>query len=532
MSRRSLPGVMLAVLALGVMPVVARAEDPASLEALVQRSLAADEQTSQRAAGAIASPALAGPVDPATYRLGPGDRLVVHWTGRVTRSETAEVGPTGDLFLAEVGGLNVAGRTLADASMAILEQLRRVTRDVRVEVQLVRPRVFRVFRSGAVLAPGPTETVGGTRVSDVLGAETLLPEASHRDVRVVHRDGTQERADLERVLRLGDHSRDPWLLDGDALVVPVASRFVQVTGAVVEPGRIELASDDSVRTLLLLAGGLLPEAVPEEATWIHWRGETAETLRVDVNEVLAGRAGGALAHGDHVYVRARPDYRRTGQVRLEGDVAHPGSYPVAVSGTRLGDVIEAAGGFLPSADRTGIRLRRPRTAPEADDPDLAARMAAAQRDLSVSDFEVAQARLARLDETIVVDWDALRRSPQALDPLLHDGDEVTVPRLVRSLRIDGQVANPGLVHYEPGTPLRRYIEQAGGYTARAWRGHEQVTRAGADRARLAKVSGEPRPGDFVWVPTRPEDSIWRKSRDVLSALAQVATIVIAIRSVR
>jgi hypothetical protein len=40
------------------------------------------------------------------------------------------------------------------------------------------------------------------------------------------------------------------------------------------------------------------------------------------------------------------------------------------------------------------------------------------------------------------------------------------------------------------------------------------------------------PGDFVWVPEKSDVTVWEQTRQILTALAQVATIVIAIRSVR
>jgi hypothetical protein len=35
----------------------------------------------------------------------------------------------------------------------------------------------------------------------------------------------------------------------------------------------------------------------------------------------------------------------------------------------------------------------------------------------------------------------------------------------------------------------------------------------------------------VWVPEKPDVTVWQQARDVLTALASVATIIIAIRSV-
>jgi len=466
------------------------------------------------------------------YRLGPGDRLVVQWSGRVTRSEYVDVGPEGGVFLPEAGSLNVAGQTLVAARAAILERLRRVIRDVRVEIQLARPRAFRVYLSGAVIEPGPVEAVGGSRAGDVLIPSRLRSGASRRNVRVMHRDGSQETADLERLFRLGDHTRDPWLRDGDAVVVPWIAGDVQVSGAVPEPGLVEFAEGDSAGALLRLAGGPRPDAAPEGVTWIHWgMAATPETLHVTLRGLLDGSQDGPIAQGDHLLVRFVPNFRETGEVQILGEVARPGGYPVRASGTRLTEVVAAAGGLLPTANTTAILLRRPRTAPAPPAPEAENRLKATERELSVSEFEAQQAELASRREEIRVDWTSLSRSP-ALDPLLSDGDVVTVEPLVASIRIDGQVLRPGLVRYEPGRSVRDYVRQAGGLSARGWNGHEQVTRSGTGHTLLGRNVRALSPGDFIWVPMRPVDSIWRKSGDLLSGLAQIATIVIAIRSVR
>ncbi len=534
MLRRLLPGVVLVALSVAA-AVTFAADEQSTLDELVQQSLARELGT-QRKTGTSNLPsglALSGPIDPATYRLGPGDQLVVLWTGRVSRSDRVEVGPTGELFLAEIGTMNVAGRTLADARLAILERLQRVTRDVKVDVQLSRPRLFRVYLSGSVTQPGPVEAMGGSRVSDVLRQAALLPGASTRNIVVKRRDGTQELADLERVLRIGDHTRDAWLTDGDAIVVPWITEHVNISGAVGSPGLVEHRPDDSLGTLLRLVGGLRPEAAPGAAQWIHWTAAAVpETLAIDVHEVVAGRFDAALAHGDRVFVRALPGHRQTSEVRVEGDVARPGGYPVAETGTRLSEVLAAAGGLLASADSAGILIRLRPEGPAFDEKELERRAKMLEKDMGVSDFEVNRAQYANQHGEVFVDLTAARRTKSQLhDPLLRDGDVVAVRRLINALRIDGQVVNPGVVAYQPGLALHDYVEQAGGPTATAWKGHEQVTRAGSNQTQLAR-SVDLRPGDVIWVPTKPQGSWWERSGQLLFVLAQLATIALAVRSLR
>ena len=55
----------------------------------------------------------AGPVDPKTYILGPGDVLQLELLGKLTRTALFEVSPEGKVFLTGAGPLEVAGHTLA-----------------------------------------------------------------------------------------------------------------------------------------------------------------------------------------------------------------------------------------------------------------------------------------------------------------------------------------------------------------------------------------------------------------------------------
>jgi protein involved in polysaccharide export with SLBB domain len=241
---------------------------------------------------------------------------------------------------------------------------------------------------------------------------------------------------------------------------------------------------------------------------------------------------GALAHGDQLFVRYLPDFRLTGVVEVMGEVAHPGTYPVHAGGSHVSEVIAAAGGLLPTADSTLIHLRRRPPERSPDDPDISSRLQAVQRDLTVSEYEALQAYLASRGEDMRLDWAALRKSPHTLDLLLRDGDVVTVERRVATIRIDGQVVRPGVLAWQPGLTVEKYIKQAGGRTARAWEGHEQVTRAGSNHTLLAHDVKAMSPGDFIWVPTRPEVPFSRTSGAFLTAMAQIATVIIAVRSLK
>jgi protein involved in polysaccharide export with SLBB domain len=476
--------------------------------------------------------ALAGPIDPATYRIGPGDVLQLVLSGEVSRSIPLEVDPEGMVLVPGTGNLRVEGRTLADVRADLLRRMRDQFHHVSIDVRLSTLRAFRVQLTGEVREPGMQVVTGGMRVGDLVRPAALLESASQRRIEVRRRDGRVETADLALLLRAGDGSHDPLLQDGDVVHVPVASAFIHAEGAVARPGHFELAAGDSLTTLLRLAGGVLPSAVLDRALLITFVGPSAaESTWVDLREVLAGRSTPTLRDGTRLYVYAHPRYTQQQQVAVYGEVARPGTYPILEGVTRLSDLLRGCGGFLDGSEQSSIRVHRRAAAAADRDPELDRLLRLSQDQLTVTEYAVLRTKLAGLREDYRVDWSQVKEDG-GLDLLLRDGDLVRVERKVLSIRVDGEVRRPGIVNYVPGQSAEDYVRAAGGFTSRAWRGKVRVTRAVTGQTLLAHNVHRLDPGDFVWVPERSDVTAWDQFSRLLTTLAQIATVVIAVRSIR
>ena len=475
---------------------------------------------------------LAGPVDPAVYRVGPGDLLFLHLWGQVTRNIPMEVGPEGAVLLPDEGLVSVAGHTLADVRAEILARMHQRYRDVKVELRLARPRTFRIYLTGQVKAPGPVSANGACRVGDVLTNGMLVEGASRRRIEILHRDGTHEFCDLELFLQTGDAGMNPWLRDGDVIQVPSATEFVYAQGAVARPGRYELGVRDSLRTLLRLSGDPLPSAVADRVLLVRFKDAfTPESLWVSLDGVYSRSTNPALKDGERMYVYFIPQYHQQHEAAIIGEVQRPGTYPIVEGRTRLSDLVSAAADFQVGADLSAIRVHRRSTLAAEKDQELDRLLRLSRNDLTSSEYEMLRTKLAGLREDYRVDWTRLQGSKD-LDLLLRDGDVVRVERLVSSIRVDGEVRRPGILNFVQGESVEDYVAQVGGYTNRAWRGKVRVTRSVTGQTLLARNVHTLDPGDFVWVPEKPDVTVWEQSREILTALAQAATIVIAIRSVR
>jgi polysaccharide export outer membrane protein len=470
---------------------------------------------------------LAGAVDPDRYRLGPGDVLRLALYGPISRQTTLVVAPEGTLFLQELGSIHVSGLTLSQARQMVTTRIKGALRGVGVEFQLVSPRTFRIYLTGELKLTGPRIASATSRLADVLPDTLFVPTSSRRRIEVRSLDGSYWLADLERFRLTGADGGDHDLADGDVIHVPVATRYLGAWGGVGRPGRYELGVADSVSTLLALAGGLQRDAMPERAILVRWQGTRRDSVWLSLLDHSPAGLGMPLADGDELHVFTQPDYHESDRVQVEGRVAVTGSYPIQSGVTRLSDVLGHAGGLLADADSASVLLFRARPAATPDiELDRLSRLS--RSEMTSSEYATFQTRLAGLAPDFRVD---LRRltAGGASDPLLLNGDRVLVSRVVRSVRVDGQVLRPGVVDLKPGEPWSYYVRQCGGTTTRAAKGQVRITRASSGQTLPAKETDVPLAGDFLWVPERADNPAWPYVRDSILIMAQLATVAIAFR---
>src|SRR5690606_13156823 len=102
-------------------------------------------------------PNAAGPVD-ASYRLGPGDQMVLILTGDVEEAHTLDVTREGFVVIPVVGQVGVANLTLGEFESVMRKRLQRVYSGIgsttRFSVSVSRLRCNQVFVAGDVRLPG------------------------------------------------------------------------------------------------------------------------------------------------------------------------------------------------------------------------------------------------------------------------------------------------------------------------------------------------------------------------------------------
>ena len=543
------------------------------------KSLQSDEsagQTQQEipsppAGGAVA---LEGPVDPDEYILGPGDQLEFNVWGVFERREAVIVAPDGAIAVPSVGELKVAGLSLSQADSLFRRRAAGAYPKAEVHLRLTAIRTMKAAISGAVNAPGlytvtPVDRLsalvkiaGGLILPDEKSKEaetirelTVVPrtaaerrslqriqeaklhraQASLRHIAIISRDGSSRTVDLQRFYVTGDLSFNPLLRDGDAVLVPIVNReigVIDIFGAVKSPGQYEFRPGDKLRDIIELAGGFRADAINDTVSVVRFEadGQTQTLLQLYLTGL--DDRGGLLRADDRVFVRKRPDFMNKVQVTVKGEVFYPGSYAIEADKTRLSDVIKACGGITDRANLYSARVIR-RSMETMDDPEFERLKTLTVADMTDMEYEYFKIRSREEAPLVVVDFMKLFvKGDGSQDVFLQDKDEIEIPTISPTVKVAGQVTNPGLLRYVEGSNYEYYIEKAGGFSWNARKGKIRLIKAHSGMWVKPRNNTPIEIGDTIFVPEKQETDWWALSKDMLLAVSQIATVLIMIRSLK
>jgi len=505
---------------------------------------------------------LAGPIDPKTYRVGPGDEFRLLVPGLFGDGIPLVVDAEGGVLLpGSAGRAMMGGLTLEEARTQVGSALGAIVRKREFALSLVRPRRFKVYVTGAVRDPGVQEASAATRVSEVVDRAGLLPDGSRREIRIQRVSGEVLTADLAAFSGLGQLAANPFLDGGYVIRVAYRGPEVGIFGGVAAPGIYELAGGETLRSLVELGGGIVPGARLELATLSHRTPGQRTEEKVNLSALAVTGSSSAssetsdpvldqpLAAGDVVVIPLDVKESAIHHVVLEGEVQFPGRYPIRSGVDTAADVLAQAGGFTSEANVAAARIVRARpeemTIPDparAGEPLPAALPSEAGRsaepgtapalkppptfaDLPEATREFELSSRSESGDEVRVSWVSV---PLADSVRLRDGDRLYVPRLAGRVRVDGRVRAPGLVPFEPGRDLDDYVELAGGFDKRADKRRIYLQRAGRPGFESAKDADPIQDGDAIWVSETDARGAFSSVRDVVLFLAQVATIAIVI----
>ena len=318
-----------------------------------------------------------------------------------------------------------------------------------------------VYLQGHVLRPGRYSYHEGIKLTDVVSSyNDLLPEpAGHyaEIIRITAPDYRPVVQGFDLSVALAHPENAPKLQPLDT--VRIFGRYdlepapeVLVTGEVASPGRYRASGQQHFRDAVYQAGGVTPEAWLDQAQLFRVLPDgLAKVFNISLRDALAGEPLNniLIEPRDHIVIHRQPQKISPASVYVRGDVARPGRYPL-VDNMRVSDLLRSAGGLLRSANAVGGDLTH----------------------YAVSGATTADRGQPSGEQK--VNLASALQGDAAEDPLLRDGDVLTVPQqgtwkdMGASVSVRGEVRKPGVYGIQPGERLSSLLRRAGGLLPTAY----------------------------------------------------------------
>lgn len=402
--------------------------------------------------------------------LQPGDILYLSFPGEAEFNRDFEIDAEGNISLPELGPFRVANDRLSVAGEKIRKLLQLRFKNVeRLSVEL-RQRNLLIQVLGYVKTPGAVSISASSNVqSAIQQAGGLLPGAQLDKLQIQRPNGERITFNYKHYLDSGDPASLPVLRSLDTVFVPASpltgnvqiefdaatlsasgdaaddAAAFRIFGEVQSPGRFALKPGLTVIDAIMRAGGVTRYAAVEQIRIIS----NGEPINVNLKRYLETGDDNLmpkLSAGATVFVPIQQDEIKTGSnvVYVMGEVFKPGAFDSS-SDVSLLDILANAGGPTRFAETRQIRILRSTG--------------------TVLPFDLQAYTEGKAEDGLpkIMPGDAIF-VPEKTD--VNEASWLKVPTS-RSVRIMGQVNNPGRFEWNDEMNLLDLLSHAEGPTSRA-----------------------------------------------------------------
>ena len=468
-------------------------------------------------------------IDPNTYILGPYDVISLQGIGLTEFSYRAVlVNALGDIVIPIAGKINLKGLTFSEAEAKVKEHFSTYVLDTEVFLTLDRPRPVNIHIGGNIPNPGRYVVPAGTRydalisgfemgeniISPLVNMENsqqiistrqtisginfdrlsatqseegeisdsrfrqLAQKYDMRYIKVSSKDGSIHYIDLHAYFNSGQQSFAPYITDGDQVTFIDYSfdrPTISISGAVNTPFSGSYRSDDTFEKLLLIAGGYHPQADSSQLIRVYEQNGEKIRERITLNST---NLTDKLTSGDQLIIPYKKTERNKGNVRIEGMVTIPGIYSIENGKTNLSELLRTAGGLENNALASAAYLIRESANQRgvSSVTDINMTLLSKSYDQFLEGFDYLELEEILSANRMAID---LTNEQLMMEISLQDGDRIYVPKDDQSIRIMGQVNNPGFYTYKTDQNVNEYIQRANGMTIAADKERIFIIKAGS-----------------------------------------------------
>jgi len=369
----------------------------------------------------------------------------------------------------------------------------------------------RISISGAVHRPSTYELLPGESLSDIITYSSGFTSNASSTIIIDQIIPVEERSSDDNArakIAINFKNKESIILNnGDGITVPSISFVdlnITIFGRVKSPGKYP-GANTTLKNILDIAGGfddpIFRQTIREDEIII---------LRKDENQFYSKEISVAYKNADQfkleindkIFVYEDINYSNNFTYRVEGEVNKPGTYPFNSSTITVGEALSLAGGLTELSSERNLTINQEFTT--VNDEGKEVTTSEPVNNVSL-DFEIG------INSVIIA-------SP-----------------LENVVRVIGNVYNPGLITYEKGAHLPRYIELAGGHKPNTINRKIHIKRANGNIEQNGRIflglGKNIYPGDTIIVPVNPDPKdfdITAFISDLSTTLANIAAILLIV----
>jgi len=507
-------------------------------------------------------------ISPKQYKVGPGDQIHINI---ISSNETFDyslvISPTGELLIPSVGLINTNKLNLYELIKEIKNKIKSWNSNAQVNIELEGVRKFKVLVTGQFDNAGYFVATPITRVSDLYEnilqnyfeekknnysqsnskthSETIgiqsriavddlykrkmgvyqeedsqIQLLSKRNI-LIYRELDTLEVDIECFKVTGNISMNPYIEQGDVIQIPYIESYFYINGGVQRPGRYEFKKDETLEEVIEIAGGLKSNIKKDNIRVIH-----SEMLKEKPKILqLINDKNFKIRPEDNIMIPFSNNKKPNDIIEITGEIKFPGTYSIVPGETTLGDLIDISGGFTEIADTNKVLFNNSKIS-EIPDRELERVLLKTELNRSIEEKAYIKARVRTQKGSLETSLQEVIEDQNII--VAHD--QIHIPKYFPYVEVIGAVNFPGRYPYSVNKTTSDFIEMAGGIIRNKSGKKFLVKSTTSQRIKLnnrQKLSS----GDIIFIAEKLEYNQWFAAKEIITAIGQLATIVLVIQRI-
>ncbi|MDA8753210.1 SLBB domain-containing protein [Candidatus Marinimicrobia bacterium] len=507
-------------------------------------------------------------ISPKQYKVGPGDQIHINI---ISSNETFDyslvISPTGELLIPSVGLINTNKLNLYELIKEIKNKIKSWNSNAQVNIELEGVRKFKVLVTGQFDNAGYFVATPITRVSDLYEnilqnyfeekknnysqsnskthSETIgiqsriavddlykrkmgvyqeedsqIQLLSKRNI-LIYRELDTLEVDIECFKVTGNISMNPYIEQGDVIQIPYIESYFYINGGVQRPGRYEFKKDETLEEVIEIAGGLKSNIKKDNIRVIH-----SEMLKEKPKILqLINDKNFKIRPEDNIMIPFSNNKKPNDIIEITGEIKFPGTYSIVPGETTLGDLIDISGGFTEIADTNKVLFNNSKIS-EIPDRELERVLLKTELNRSIEEKAYIKARVRTQKGSLETSLQEVIEDQNII--VAHD--QIHIPKYFPYVEVIGAVNFPGRYPYSVNKTTSDFIEMAGGIIRNKSGKKFLVKSTTSQRIKLnnrQKLSS----GDIIFIAEKLEYNQWFAAKEIVTAIGQLATIVLVIQRI-